>query len=755
MAGADDKGDGPGRTVYQPPPGAGAGSLPPSPEATTQRINLQRQPTIPPSGSRLAVGEVLNHIYEVRRFIDRGGMGETWEGVNINTDERVAIKVILPHLAGDPNVEAMFRREARTLTRLNHPALVQYRVLAHEPRLGVLYIVTEFVDGIGLDLLIGHMTPTEDQVRGLMRRLADGLRAAHELGAVHRDISPDNILAPEGRLEQSKIIDFGIAKDLQTSQATIVGSGFAGKLGFVAPEQFGDFNGEIGPWTDVYSLGLVMLAFATGAVPDMGTNLVEAVDKRRIGPDLSKAPASLKPLLQGMLVADPEKRTRSMDDVLAVLDKRPRSRAPSKPPVPTDRSDAPATPRAKSAPPKTKSQPPPAQKPKSDLKLPPTARPAGPAIPQRALIYAGVAFVAVLLIGVTAMLLMQPKGPKADTTAAGAGGPPISGAAAPPSALGRDIENVVQNASCTFLDYDLNGNTVTLRGGAGPGRVADAVTAIHEQTGLNVIPRTLGFEENACGAVDGLRSHRAPGDPWLTAPANAITPGPHPEECGPDPSYAVAVIQGAIGAPTEDAALVLVRPDGIARTVFAGRGGFQTLESKPQNFRGTAHLNPDGTFRVSLCNRTPGVYGVALIRGRLGGLIDPGLPQIWSEDTSPTPAGWGRSFDTVAKSRGWKTQMAWFTVNGGATQAAPPPTPVATAPTTTTTQPQTQSHGGSVRGGKGRPPTPSCSDSADLAGIVPRCHPVRHTSNPPPATTHTTPPPQEPDFGSGIRGDHR
>ena len=75
-------------------------------------------------------------------------MGEVFEGVNINQDdERVAIKVILPHLAADPNVLAMFRKEARTLTRLSHPALVQYRVLAQEPQLGVLYIVTEYIDG--------------------------------------------------------------------------------------------------------------------------------------------------------------------------------------------------------------------------------------------------------------------------------------------------------------------------------------------------------------------------------------------------------------------------------------------------------------------------------------------------------------------------------------------------------------------------------------------------------------------------------
>jgi acetylglutamate kinase len=152
-----------------------------------------------------------------------------------------------------------------------------------------------------------------------MRRLADGLRAAHELGAVHRDISPDNVLLPGGRLDQARIIDFGIDKDLDSDKATIVGDVFAGKLGYVAPEQFGDYGREVGPWTDVYSLGLLILAVACGRDVDMGTTLVEAVDRRRAGVDLASAPEDLQPILARMLTADPAKRLRSMDVVLLKL----------------------------------------------------------------------------------------------------------------------------------------------------------------------------------------------------------------------------------------------------------------------------------------------------------------------------------------------------------------------------------------------------------------------------------------------------
>src|SRR5580693_3299095 len=325
MSGDTDDHDENTETVFMPsrPPGPMA-AAPPPPEPEPTPIDPPAAASAPPPSEpappvttaeaaapaeaapgRVSVGDVLNGIYEVKRLIARGGMGEVYEGVNINSDERVAIKVMLPSLAADAKVQAMFRKEARTLTRLAHPAVVQYRVLANEPRLNVLYIVTEFVDGVELTAVLGQIHPDSAELRRLIRRLADGLRAAHELGAVHRDMSPDNILLPDRRLDRARIIDFGIAKDLDPSKATIVGDGFAGKLAYVAPEQFGDFGREIGPWTDIYSLGLVILAVATGRDVDMGSTLVEAVDKRRQGVDLTPIPEDLRPLLERMLAADP------------------------------------------------------------------------------------------------------------------------------------------------------------------------------------------------------------------------------------------------------------------------------------------------------------------------------------------------------------------------------------------------------------------------------------------------------------------
>ena len=118
-------GDGDPRTVFQP-------GSDPEPDRTVFDAG-QPAPAAPHPGG-IGAGDVLNHMFRVERFIARGGMGEVWEGVNIATDERVAIKVMLPQLAADPNVITLFRREANTLTRLHHEAVVQYRVLAQEPR---------------------------------------------------------------------------------------------------------------------------------------------------------------------------------------------------------------------------------------------------------------------------------------------------------------------------------------------------------------------------------------------------------------------------------------------------------------------------------------------------------------------------------------------------------------------------------------------------------------------------------------------
>ena len=154
------------------------------------------------------------------------------------------VKVILPSLANDPKIVELFREEGRKLKRLRSDAIVNYEGFFRDER-GLLYLVMEFVDGESLATILGRRRLEIDEVLGLRDRLAEGLAVAHDMGIIHRDISPENIILPDGRVERAKLIDFGIAKSTDANDATLIGSDFAGKYAFVAPEQAGLFDGRV------------------------------------------------------------------------------------------------------------------------------------------------------------------------------------------------------------------------------------------------------------------------------------------------------------------------------------------------------------------------------------------------------------------------------------------------------------------------------------------------------------------------------
>lgn len=318
------------RTVYQP-----KGTVPPqqTPPAPSPPPSGAAPPPIPPappppapptpaassSRQQIADGTVLNGIYRITRFLARGGMGEVYEAVNVHQpDDRVAVKVMLQHMAEDEQVAAMFANEGATLTRLNHEAIVQYRLAARESE-GRPYIVTEFIPGPNLEERLGALKLTDAEFLAIAQKLAAGLGTAHTLGAIHRDIAPDNILLVNGDPGRPKIIDFGIAKDARGQSGTIVGDGFAGKLGYVAPEQLGEYGRNVGPWTDIYSLALTLRAVVAGKRSDMGGSMADAVRKRMAVPDLSDIPPPFRPAFAAALQPDPARRPQSMAEFNVAL----------------------------------------------------------------------------------------------------------------------------------------------------------------------------------------------------------------------------------------------------------------------------------------------------------------------------------------------------------------------------------------------------------------------------------------------------
>ncbi|QUL38740.1 serine/threonine-protein kinase [Erythrobacter sp. JK5] len=267
--------------------------------------------------ARLEPGTILNNNYRIEEAIGEGGMGKVFLATNTFIEEdRVAIKMIRAEQLHDELVREMFSKEVRAMVRITNPRVVSYRTFAHDPDLDVGFVVTEFIDGPSLEQLIreGKRFTCEDLLT-LLTEICIGLRAAHKEGVIHRDLAPDNILLEDGDIDRPKIIDFGIVKDTRDRE-TIVGTGFAGKLNFVAPEQLGEPEYEIGPWTDIYSLALVVLGLAGGEEIDMGHTPGAAIRKRHEPIDLAAADPALRPLLADMLALHPDQRLRSTEDVM-------------------------------------------------------------------------------------------------------------------------------------------------------------------------------------------------------------------------------------------------------------------------------------------------------------------------------------------------------------------------------------------------------------------------------------------------------
>lgn len=270
----------------------------------------------------LAAGRVLGN-YKVGRLIARGGLGAIYDGVNIhNPAERVAIKTILPSPDSAERVGKMLLDEANALMRVRHDAVVPYRTYGRIEDTNEFYLVLEFIDGDALNDFYRRRKLTEKELFSLGRRLAAGLQAAHEEGLVHRDVSPDNILLQHNKLEDAILVDFGIAKmgDIDALPDTQ----FAGKLSYAAPEQF-EHGGRIGPWTDVYSLALLLVAAARGQSLPMGKSIEEAQEARQRVPDLPDVPPVIAPVLRKMLEPHPADRPQSMREVIRLLDSTERA----------------------------------------------------------------------------------------------------------------------------------------------------------------------------------------------------------------------------------------------------------------------------------------------------------------------------------------------------------------------------------------------------------------------------------------------
>jgi len=279
----------------------------------------------------LSPGEVIGH-FRIVALLGEGGSGAIYEARNIhNEDERVALKIVLPDIADREQFFGFLRAEANAVQRVKHDAVVQYRTFGRIENSDEFFLVIEFVEGptLGKVLRDGALEP--ERLRRLAVRLANGLAAAHEQGVIHRDLSPDNIILPGGDPDRATIIDFGIARN---GAFDPLGTSFAGKLSYAAPEQFAGDAALIGPWTDLYSFGLVLVAAARGRRLDMGKDMEGALAARRSVPSLDGVPAELHAPLAALLQPDPALRVRTAEEAARLFARAaPAAESPEPPQV--------------------------------------------------------------------------------------------------------------------------------------------------------------------------------------------------------------------------------------------------------------------------------------------------------------------------------------------------------------------------------------------------------------------------------------
>ncbi|MFN2237764.1 MAG: serine/threonine protein kinase [Thermoanaerobaculia bacterium] len=266
---------------------------------------------------------LIDGKYQILDRLGVGGMGEIFKVRHIHLGEQRVIKIMRANIAADEQALQRFLYEARLATTVKHRSLAMLYDFSTLDD-GSYYMVWEFIDGVNIQKWIASNGPVPPRLAvEIAIQALGGLGALHEMGIIHRDISPENIMLSQDQRGKLlvKVIDFGIAKQLSEGEGgqglTQTGM-FLGKLKYASPEQAGFIKeGEhLDARSDLYSFGIVLYEMLAGRTPFLATNphgyiLKHATEKplsfSEINPDV-KVPASLESIVLKVLEKDRESR---------------------------------------------------------------------------------------------------------------------------------------------------------------------------------------------------------------------------------------------------------------------------------------------------------------------------------------------------------------------------------------------------------------------------------------------------------------
>jgi eukaryotic-like serine/threonine-protein kinase len=266
-------------------------------------------------------GSTIAGRFHIHRFIARGGMGEVYEAWDSELRERVAIKTIRPDLAQSEAVIDRFRREVKQARAISHPNVCRIHELfcdASSSGAKVWFLSMEFLDGSTLSEQVHHCGPVSSAVAfDLLDQIVSGLKAAHAIGVIHRDLKSGNIMLVNGPLGSLRavITDFGLAANVLRPDGGLPEPAGQGTPEFMAPEQMK--TGEISALSDQYALGIILCEMLTGSRPKRqdvisGRAKLEAKLAKAIDPQWAR-------VILRCLEQNPKDRFTNLDEIVLPL----------------------------------------------------------------------------------------------------------------------------------------------------------------------------------------------------------------------------------------------------------------------------------------------------------------------------------------------------------------------------------------------------------------------------------------------------